>query len=884
MNKKVFLRVVALLLSLIMLVSCNVNIDTSTSTTTQNKIPEQTPNVDNPAKKYSITYDCSPGVNSPNNPSNYSVGSEFVLEPATLPGYTFVNWIDENGAVVNEITDTTEGNISLRAKWCANRNVSYPISSINDPVYPKYDFFEEGDEYVFIYYLGYIDRVPLDAISDAFEHTTLTENGYEKHFTSASTTVQSIQQSTSKITQSTDSWQMGAEVSAGVNCFISIGFKFSTQISGSTTNVIEDGQITVMSNENVASQETTISFTSNHPHGHYRYTNFALVDVFAVITYNPTTKKYSVSNVNSVRNVWQGLDYSAFSKGFDDNENIDLPFVFPDNIEETVNEMAHSYTPGLQWLETTDEYGHPIAYVTGYTGTERNITIPSFYCDADGKPHEVVGIKNLTGSLSGGVFANSNITSIKFGKHVKSIDAYSFYNCTSLSITIPDSIETIGEFAFAGCTSLSEIYLGENISYLGEKVFYGCEDLVLKAELLNNSTIINAGKSGAGTIKILIPENAKIKNIDNLLVYDTTNYFELNGNSKTFQNVYIHSNAFETYISDLSVNNLNGGTGVCLGSSKITLYNVDITMGGNSGTAMELFADEADLTIRGTVTLTGAEGAPIAGNGMIAKNINIKSTDEKTLGDLKITGGTGYPNGTGGVALTAQSISVIGYLNVTINGGKGFDVYNRDIGDGNNGGVGIISEFLFVELFSTTNFIVNGGGGGNAYHRDSGDNAGDGKNGRDGFRGGDGATAIECSEVEFKSGNIIITGGKGGGGGDASECNYAWSSEVRGGRGGDGGNAGAGIIANTLTIHDNSGLYIAANGGIGGYTGKRGGVHKNDHGDGWADAGWAKDGYEGTPGKGNVAISINCEIHDPANKLIAINGEQGWIDTSLNQC
>ena len=171
MNKKVFLRVVALCLSIIILASCNINIDTSTSTTTQNKIPGQTPE---DGEKYSITYDCSPGVNSSSNPSSYWAGDEIALEPATLPGYTFVNWIDENGVVVNSITDTTEGDISLRATWRANRNVSHPIDTINEPAYPKYDFFEEGDEYVFIYYLGYVDRVPIDAISDAFEHTALT--------------------------------------------------------------------------------------------------------------------------------------------------------------------------------------------------------------------------------------------------------------------------------------------------------------------------------------------------------------------------------------------------------------------------------------------------------------------------------------------------------------------------------------------------------------------------------------------------------------------------------------------------------------------------------------------------------------------------------------
>ena len=884
--------VVVILVSTIMLSGCNINVDTTNSKTTQPTNPTnsttstekvENPPIDDVPEIYSITYECAPGKNSINNPLSYEQGEEFLLEPATLDGYTFLEWVDEDGNPVSSITPKMSKDITLYATWRANRNVSHPISEIINPVYDPYMFFVEGDEYVFIYYLGYIDRVPLDTVGIPFEHDPNTV-GSTKEFESSTANSNSIQQSTSKVTENTDSWQVGAEFGAQINIgpVASVSFKLSGQISGSTTNIVEDGEITIVSSEAISSQKTTMSFTSEHPFGYYRYTNFALVDVFAVITYDPVTKEYGVSNVNSVRNIWQGLDYSAFSNGFDDNENIELPFEFPNDIEETVNAMAHAYTPGLQWLETTDDNGHPVAYVVGYDGNDTDIIIPSFYCNAEGKSFTVLGIKNITGSVSGGVFANSSINSIKLGKHVELIDSYSFYNCSELKLTLPEHISKIGNFAFAGCTSLIEMNISSNVVSLGEKAFYDCPNLTINVQSINSNVFENAAKSGAGIIKIFIADNAKIQNIDDAKVYDVTKYFEINGNSKALNNVYITSNALETYISDISLNNGKGGIGLTLSSKNVTLYNVEITMNGLSGNAVKFTNENASLVVCGIVTLTAGEGEVIAGTAIVANNLDISSLKHDTIGELVVNGGIGYPKGTGGNGISAKNIKFEGYLKISVLGGKGFDVFEKSIGDGNSGGLGILANSITIELDSVSEFIVSGGKGGNAYHRSSGDNPGDGENGIDGFKGGNGAHGIQCKSIEVISGNLVVTGGDGGGGGDASECNLGgpWNKDVKGGTGGNGGDAGFGIVAEIITVHDNVNVNVSLTGGTGGYTGRRGGCNKDQHQGMFTEA---KDGDKGTPGDGGLALSSTCEIIDPAKKIVATNGETGWVDDRLNQ-
>lgn len=102
--------------------------------------------------------------------------------------------------------------------------------------------------------------------------------------------------------------------------------------------------------------------------------------------------------------------------------------------------------------------------ITGYNGSDTNITIPT---SIDG--HTVTSIGN-------NAFKDKSLTSVTIPNTVKSIGSFAFYNCTSLvNISIPNSVTNIGDSAFAYCTSLPNITLPTNLSNIGNSTFQDCK-------------------------------------------------------------------------------------------------------------------------------------------------------------------------------------------------------------------------------------------------------------------------------------------------------------------------------------------------------------------------------------------------------------------------
>lgn len=87
------------------------------------------------------------------------------------------------------------------------------------------------------------------------------------------------------------------------------------------------------------------------------------------------------------------------------------------------------------------------AIITGYTGKETDIVIPS---KIDGYAVERIGES---------AFSKSKLTSVIISEGIRKIDWFAFYTVPSLvSITLPTSVEEIGYAAFDGASSSLVVY------------------------------------------------------------------------------------------------------------------------------------------------------------------------------------------------------------------------------------------------------------------------------------------------------------------------------------------------------------------------------------------------------------------------------------------
>ena len=113
--------------------------------------------------------------------------------------------------------------------------------------------------------------------------------------------------------------------------------------------------------------------------------------------------------------------------------------------------------------------------ITGYTGSEGNVTIPS---EIEGKPVTAIGERAFS--------HNNTLTSVAIPDSVTSIGVKAFYNCKSLSsVTFAEGsrLSSIGDSAFYMTWSLTSIEIPDGVTGIGKFAFYesGLENINIPA-------------------------------------------------------------------------------------------------------------------------------------------------------------------------------------------------------------------------------------------------------------------------------------------------------------------------------------------------------------------------------------------------------------------
>ena len=102
--------------------------------------------------------------------------------------------------------------------------------------------------------------------------------------------------------------------------------------------------------------------------------------------------------------------------------------------------------------------------ITGYTGSEGNVTIPS---EIEGKPVTAIGEKAF--------YQNYTLTSVEIPNSVTSIGTSAFHLCSNLTnVTFEEGskLSSIGAGAFYWCTKLTDITIPDGVTSIGNSVFY----------------------------------------------------------------------------------------------------------------------------------------------------------------------------------------------------------------------------------------------------------------------------------------------------------------------------------------------------------------------------------------------------------------------------
>ena len=334
---------------------------------------------------------------------------------------------------------------------------------------------------------------------------------------------------------------------------------------------------------------------------------------------------------------YQFWDYSSANENglFNDCENGVVNFEIPYEVNEYIAGVT-GQTQGLEFEIDDEGYG----CVTGFEMTENfegDVVVPQYLRvdNLDDTQDPVV----VTSFDTSAFRKNTEIKTVILPMYVTQIPDYAFEGCTNLETVIAFGVTEIGEYAFKDCENLGRFVNGKGeteysafmidnkVTKLGKGAFEGVNELkVMAYDADVADAAINSGaKKITVDLSMLKDEYSGKKEIRSAI-----EYFGIIGGGKTFSGLKIKSDATETFISNMTlVDNIE--IPLELSSGTVTLARV--TVENAPGIALNLSADNTDLKLYRTVTLTSNSG-----NSVLSKNVTLSKANSSITGTLDFNG------------------------------------------------------------------------------------------------------------------------------------------------------------------------------------------------------------------------------------------------------
>ncbi len=374
---------------------------------------------------------------------------------------------------------------------------------------------------------------------------------------------------------------------------------------------------------NKGTQETvtkTFQYTSTEL-GNYRIITAGTIHVYALVGYDVATESYYTSCFNILDDTTREiLDFSKSSSTFDDCENGVVTFDVPIEVNEYICGVVGK-TDGL-------EISHD-GEVTNFTASEYfggTVVVPQYDSkDNLGSTPSAIKVTSLSSTAFAG---NEDIEVVVLPLYITEIPDGAFAGCTNLKQVIAYGVTKIGADAFKGCTSLEKFYIDNAIVSLGDNAFEGVSEIAVTA--YDSAVAEAAFNSGAANISVNISKI--VDSFDNRVVTIGADIesFVLIGDGGTYNNVQIDSAAASTMINYMTFAN-NTEPPLKLASTTVILARVVVE--SSPSFALVLTADDAQVQLYGTVTLSSA-----AENVVLSKNVTLSQYSVGTTSKMNLSG------------------------------------------------------------------------------------------------------------------------------------------------------------------------------------------------------------------------------------------------------